>query len=257
MPDVTDKIVKEGEQPSPCYTDSDLYHPTGSHVCDANVSICLERWEGPNSGITSFDNIGFAMLTVFQCITMEGWTAILYWVKQEICSSVLKVFFFFFFHFFWFSLPLSVSLSFLWLVSLYVSLSLALSLLVSLLKLLLLRTVCAYPIVRCNVFKYQVPRLLSNFLSIANASRFYETAFSFGIKIPPTPSLINEIIFLEEERKTLSNPIFYTCIIFCLLLNVYSFPSIHCQPTPDFDCCTFVCSSFFSMYFSRRPPRLH
>lgn len=31
------------------------------------------------------------MLTVFQCITMEGWTAILYWVKQEICSSVLKL----------------------------------------------------------------------------------------------------------------------------------------------------------------------
>jgi hypothetical protein len=25
-----------------------------------------EKWEGPNSGITSFDNIGLAMLTVFQ-----------------------------------------------------------------------------------------------------------------------------------------------------------------------------------------------
>jgi hypothetical protein len=53
--------------------------------------MCSDRWEGPNSGITSFDNIGFAMLTVFQCITMEGWTAILYWVTQEICSSVLKI----------------------------------------------------------------------------------------------------------------------------------------------------------------------
>lgn len=42
---------------------------------------CLEgRWEGPNHGITSFDNIGYAMLTVFQCITMEGWTNILYLV---------------------------------------------------------------------------------------------------------------------------------------------------------------------------------
>lgn len=41
----------------------------------------LEKWEGPNFGITSFDNIGFAMLTVFQCITMEGWTSILYWVR--------------------------------------------------------------------------------------------------------------------------------------------------------------------------------
>lgn len=45
--------------------------------------MCLEKWDGPNSGITSFDNIGFAMLTVFQCITMEGWTAILYWVNAN------------------------------------------------------------------------------------------------------------------------------------------------------------------------------
>ncbi len=42
--------------------------------------VCREYWDGPNKGITSFDNIGFAMLTVFQCITMEGWTQVLYWV---------------------------------------------------------------------------------------------------------------------------------------------------------------------------------
>ena len=45
--------------------------------------VCREYWEGPNKGITSFDNIGFAMLTVFQCITMEGWTQILYWVSER------------------------------------------------------------------------------------------------------------------------------------------------------------------------------
>lgn len=80
--------------PSPCNTDNKDVAPPGAHVCDANVSTCMEQWEGPNLGITSFDNIGFAMLTVFQCITMEGWTAILYWVKQEICSSVLKISFY-------------------------------------------------------------------------------------------------------------------------------------------------------------------
>ena len=41
---------------------------------------CKEGWAGPNYGITSFDNILFAMLTVFQCITMEGWTTVLYHV---------------------------------------------------------------------------------------------------------------------------------------------------------------------------------
>lgn len=76
----TDQIVKEGDLPSPCNTDYKPDAPMGAHVCNPNTSVCIDQWEGPNSGITSFDNIGFAMLTVFQCITMEGWTAILYWV---------------------------------------------------------------------------------------------------------------------------------------------------------------------------------
>ncbi|XP_041094438.1 voltage-dependent N-type calcium channel subunit alpha-1B-like [Polyodon spathula] len=41
-------------------------------------SECREYWIGPNFGITNFDNILFAVLTVFQCITMEGWVEILY-----------------------------------------------------------------------------------------------------------------------------------------------------------------------------------
>ena len=36
-----------------------------------NESICLEKWEGPNNGITSFDNIALAMLTTFQVKIME------------------------------------------------------------------------------------------------------------------------------------------------------------------------------------------
>lgn len=38
-------------------------------------------WDGPWFGIINFDNFGLAMLTVFQCITMEGWTSILYRVR--------------------------------------------------------------------------------------------------------------------------------------------------------------------------------
>uniref|UniRef100_A0AAX7VLH8 Voltage-dependent N-type calcium channel subunit alpha-1B n=1 Tax=Astatotilapia calliptera TaxID=8154 RepID=A0AAX7VLH8_ASTCA len=41
-------------------------------------SECKVYWTGPNFGITNFDNILFAVLTVFQCITMEGWVDILY-----------------------------------------------------------------------------------------------------------------------------------------------------------------------------------
>ena len=39
---------------------------------------CRLDWEGPHFGITNFDNFGLAMLTVFQCITLEGWTDVLY-----------------------------------------------------------------------------------------------------------------------------------------------------------------------------------
>uniref|UniRef100_A0A8C0XL23 Voltage-dependent L-type calcium channel subunit alpha n=1 Tax=Castor canadensis TaxID=51338 RepID=A0A8C0XL23_CASCN len=42
------------------------------------------RLAGPNHGITHFDNFGFSMLTVYQCITMEGWTDVLYWVNDAI-----------------------------------------------------------------------------------------------------------------------------------------------------------------------------
>ncbi|KAJ8383739.1 hypothetical protein AAFF_G00215810 [Aldrovandia affinis] len=42
-------------------------------------SECKRYWIGPNYGITQLDNILFAILTVFQCITMEGWTDLLYY----------------------------------------------------------------------------------------------------------------------------------------------------------------------------------
>lgn len=75
-------IAKEGDFAFPCNTDNKSQaEQYGSNWCRDGNSVCLERWEGPNDGITSFDNIGLAMLTVFQCITMEGWTSILYWVN--------------------------------------------------------------------------------------------------------------------------------------------------------------------------------
>jgi len=55
----------------------------GGYVCD-NDSVCQANWEGPKHGIVSFDNIIYAMLTVFQCITMEGWTTVLYYVSRRL-----------------------------------------------------------------------------------------------------------------------------------------------------------------------------
>ncbi|XP_046590427.1 voltage-dependent calcium channel type A subunit alpha-1 isoform X6 [Neodiprion lecontei] len=86
-------VMKEGETAVPCYSDNETDHPEGAYVCNASLSTCLEHWAGPNDGITSFDNIGFAMLTVFQCITMEGWTAILYWTNDALGNMFNWIYF--------------------------------------------------------------------------------------------------------------------------------------------------------------------
>lgn len=57
-----------------------------SRLCPDGTT-CRKYWLGPNYGITQFDNILFAILTVFQCITMEGWTELLYWVSGHCFKS--------------------------------------------------------------------------------------------------------------------------------------------------------------------------
>ena len=44
---------------------------------------CRPNWDGPFYGIINFDNFPLAMLSVFQCITTEGWTTLLYKVKKN------------------------------------------------------------------------------------------------------------------------------------------------------------------------------
>ncbi|XP_029689354.1 voltage-dependent L-type calcium channel subunit alpha-1D [Takifugu rubripes] len=61
--------------------------------CVENGTECRGKWEGPNGGITNFDNIFFAMLTVFQCITMEGWTDVLYWMNDAIGFEIPWIYF--------------------------------------------------------------------------------------------------------------------------------------------------------------------
>ena len=73
-------------------------HPCGIKVgfdCAQQLGpeyYCSEKfWEGPNHGITNFDNFGLAMLTVFQCVTLEGWTEVLYAVRPSYISNNLYI----------------------------------------------------------------------------------------------------------------------------------------------------------------------
>jgi hypothetical protein len=92
---IKEKFIVPGEnQLRPCAT----IPGGGAFTCSneqfpPNPEIeCLEeKWEGPNYGITNFDNIGFAMLTVFQCITMEGWTTMMYYVIYIAINKINKI----------------------------------------------------------------------------------------------------------------------------------------------------------------------
>ncbi|XP_071059238.1 calcium channel, voltage-dependent, L type, alpha 1D subunit, a isoform X2 [Pseudochaenichthys georgianus] len=75
------------EEPAPCAISGH------GRQCPINGSVCREGWHGPNGGITNFDNFLFAMLTVFQCITMEGWTDVLYWMNDAMGLELPWVYF--------------------------------------------------------------------------------------------------------------------------------------------------------------------
>uniref|UniRef100_A0A3P9NNI5 Voltage-dependent L-type calcium channel subunit alpha n=1 Tax=Poecilia reticulata TaxID=8081 RepID=A0A3P9NNI5_POERE len=75
------------EDPAPCAISGH------GRQCPINGTQCREGWHGPNGGITNFDNFLFAMLTVFQCITMEGWTDVLYWMNDAMGFELPWVYF--------------------------------------------------------------------------------------------------------------------------------------------------------------------
>ncbi|XP_040163845.1 muscle calcium channel subunit alpha-1-like isoform X4 [Anopheles arabiensis] len=75
------------EDPTPC--------GEGGFQCSSiGVNwVCRYYWEGPNAGITNFDNFGLSMLTVFQCITLEGWTDMLYYIEDAMGSNWQWIYF--------------------------------------------------------------------------------------------------------------------------------------------------------------------
>ena len=40
----------DGEKGSPCFLGNPSDAPWGANLCDTNVSVCLEKWAGPNAG---------------------------------------------------------------------------------------------------------------------------------------------------------------------------------------------------------------
>jgi hypothetical protein len=70
---LTAAVLLETDAEQTC-TNTSLNWP--GHTCGVG-QMCLKA-NNPNRGITHFDNIWYAWLTIFQCITLEGWTPIMY-----------------------------------------------------------------------------------------------------------------------------------------------------------------------------------
>lgn len=86
-------------------TDNTIFFPEEEiHPCSTSKNYgyqcitgtkCMEHldWNGPQHGIISFDNIGLAGLTVFTCVTLEGWTDVMYLVEDTMGNHWIWLYF--------------------------------------------------------------------------------------------------------------------------------------------------------------------
>lgn len=86
----------EGELKKRCVSiQTGMAHPDdilcGAVVCPGGY-FCGKMNESPNWGVTNFDNLFYAFLQVFQCVTLEGWSDI-----QSIFQRSLSYYMFSFF----------------------------------------------------------------------------------------------------------------------------------------------------------------
>ena len=60
----------------------------GNIKCPNSEYVCGKMLDNPNYGINSFDNIFYAFFNVFQIVTMDGWTGILYMVQRSFTNFI-------------------------------------------------------------------------------------------------------------------------------------------------------------------------
>ena len=76
------------EERHPCSTS-----PNYGFHCPNGTECVKNAWSGPSDGIVSFDNIALAGLTVFTCITLEGWTDVMYFVEDTMGNHWIWLYF--------------------------------------------------------------------------------------------------------------------------------------------------------------------
>merc|ERR1711962_1091392 len=81
-------LAMDEEEIHPCSTSQNY-----GFQCPIGTECRDNSWDGPNDGIVSFDNIGLAGLTVFTCITLEGWTDVMYLVEDTMGNHWIWLYF--------------------------------------------------------------------------------------------------------------------------------------------------------------------
>eukprot|EP00959_Pyramimonas_sp_CCMP1952_P286007 5980416-Pyramimonas_sp.AAC.1 len=90
--------LPEDEEDTSCAAPMSLDYPdmalsTLGHACPkfevdgVMVQSFCKKYQNPNFDITSYDNIGRAWLTIFTCITLEGWTDVMYYTQVSWCTA--------------------------------------------------------------------------------------------------------------------------------------------------------------------------
>lgn len=65
---------------------------TQGFLCAAGQT-CTDVFDNPNQNLTSFDHMGFAFITIFQCVTGEGWADVMYLLMDATSAAASVIYF--------------------------------------------------------------------------------------------------------------------------------------------------------------------
>ena len=70
-----------------------FFSPEGLELSSEDLRVWDTHIEDLNWGLTNFDNIGYAAITIFQSITLEGWSDVMYFCQDGVSVPLATIFF--------------------------------------------------------------------------------------------------------------------------------------------------------------------
>ena len=70
-----------------------FFSPEGLELSSEDLRVWDTHIEDLNWGLTNFDNIGYAAVTIFQSITLEGWSDIMFFCQDGVSIGTASMYF--------------------------------------------------------------------------------------------------------------------------------------------------------------------